>query len=108
MSSNSTSFQSGTQKTDYQKLRHFDDNMIKDTYTCIMQNKRIAIARVTSGELLSLFYSKQPPFKINWKFRRLCKALHRLSLSYYQGYLEQKNPKLIPLKTHDHFVKSQL
>lgn len=71
-------------------MRHFDANMIKDMCIFIMQNKRIAMACVTSGGLLSLFYSKQPPFKINWKFRRLCKALHRLSLSYYQGYLELK------------------
>lgn len=42
MSSNSTSFQSGTQKPDYQKWRHFDVNMIKDMYTFIMQNKRTA------------------------------------------------------------------
>lgn len=72
--------------------------MIKDMDTFIMQNKRIAMARVTSGDVLSLLYSKQPPFKINWKFRRLCKALHRLSLSYSQGYLEQKIPKPFHLK----------
>lgn len=50
MSSNSTSFQSGTQKR-LSEMRHFDANMNKDMYIFIMQNKRIAMAHVTSGEL---------------------------------------------------------